>query len=141
MMTEVKNASASMRLPIQPAMGSPMRLPNSRRNSAPNSGRAGTSQIRSRTSCAFIGPSALQHPHVVGGGAAPASEDRDDDREADGHFGGGDDQGEEHEHLAPHIVELTGESHEREVHRVEHQLDAHEHDQHVAAHEDTDRAY
>src|SRR5882762_8380694 len=119
MMIEVKNANPSIRLAIQPAIGSPMRLPNTMRNSAPTSGNAGTSQIRSRTSCALIGPSALQHPHVVGGGAPPAPEDGDDDREADGHLGGRHDQGEEHEHLAAHVVELTGEGNEREVHRVE----------------------
>ena len=55
-------------------------------------------------------------------------------------FGGRDREREEHDHLAVDVVELVGERDEREVHRVEHQLDAHEHHEHVAAHEHADRA-
>ena len=50
------------------------------------------------------------------------------------------DQREEHDHLAADVVERVGERDEREVHRVEHQLDAHEHHDHVAADEHADRA-
>src|SRR3954468_19547009 len=102
--TEVANASANIRLPIHPAIGSPIRFPNSMRKNAPNSGNAGTNQSRSRTSCAFTARSALQHPQVVGRRTSAAAEDRDDDREADGHLRRGDDQREEHEHLSAHVV-------------------------------------
>src|SRR5262249_37687434 len=40
---------------------------------------------------------------------------------------------EEHDHLAADVVQRVGERHEREVHRVEHELDAHEHHEDVAA--------
>src|SRR3954447_13716746 len=139
MTTDTRNARPSMALANQPASGSPMRLPNSSRKRAPKSGSAGTSQSRSRTSWELIRASALQHPHVVGGGPTPSAEDRHDDGEAHGDLGGGDHQGEEHERLPAHVVELPGEGHEREVHRVQHQLDAHEHHEHVAADQHADR--
>ena len=54
-------------------------------------------------------------------------------READRDLGRRDHEGEEHEHLAADVVQLSGERHEGEVDGVEHQLDAHEHHDHVAA--------
>src|SRR5205823_15015299 len=69
-----------------------------------------------------------------------APEDRHDDREADGDLGGRHDEREEHEGLTTNVVELACERHEREVHRVEHELDAHEHHEHVAPDEHSDRA-
>ncbi len=50
---DAMNESTTRLVAIQPAMGSPMRLPNSSRNTAPNSGSAGTIQIRSRRSRAL----------------------------------------------------------------------------------------
>lgn len=41
MTSDHTNASAMSAVAIQPATGSPMRLPNSSRNAAPNKGRAG----------------------------------------------------------------------------------------------------
>src|SRR6185312_1299879 len=108
MTTDTRNERPSNALAIQPATGSPMRLPNSSRNAAPNSGSAGTSQIRSRTSRELIGRSALQHPHVIGRGTPPTAEDRHDDGEADGDLGRCDHQGEEDEGLSAHVVELAG---------------------------------
>ena len=55
--------------------------------------------------------------------------------EAHHHLGGRHHQDEEHERLAPDVVEHAGEGDEGEVGGVEHQLDAHEHHEHVAPHE------
>ena len=40
----------------------------------------------------------------------------------------------------PMSLSFARECHEREIDRVQHQLDAHEHHKHVSAHEDTERA-
>ena len=47
--TEQMKARPIVDVAIQPAIGSPMRLPNSRSTTAPNAGSAGISQTRSRT--------------------------------------------------------------------------------------------
>src|SRR3954447_4477254 len=108
-----------MAVAIQPATGSPMRLPNSSSTTAPAAGSAGTIHDRWMMSCAStrpylplsalragpLGPrlrrrkvlapvilaSALQEVDVVGGDVLSATEDGNDDRQTDGDFGGGDD--------------------------------------------------
>ena len=55
-----------------------------------------------------IGRSAPRRPDVVGGGALPAPEDRHDDREPDRDLGRGDDEREEHDHLAGDVVRVDG---------------------------------
>ena len=47
--TEQTNDRPIVAVAIQPARGSPMRLPNSRSTTAPKAGSAGISQTRSRT--------------------------------------------------------------------------------------------
>src|SRR3954454_2080713 len=84
--------------------------------------------------------SALQEGNVVCGGVGPASEDGDDDGEADHDLGRRHHQHEEHDHLPADVIQHAGEGHEGEVHRVEHELDAHEHDQHVATDQEPDGA-
>ena len=130
----------SVAVAIQPAIGSPMRLPNSSSTTAPNAGSAGISQTRSRRSrrAHVDQPFSRSTSSAVDAVAAP--EDRHDDRETDRDLGGRDDQREEHDHLAADVVERLGERDEREVRRVEHQLDAHEHHERVAADEQPDRA-
>src|SRR6202034_1537766 len=83
---------------------------------------------------------ALQDVEVVGRRAGAPAEDGDHDPEADHDLGRGDHQDEEHTRLPADVVQHAGERDEREVRRVEHQLDAHEHDQYVAPHEQTDGA-
>ena len=87
-----------------------------------------------------IGRSALHDVEVVRHGARAPAEDGDDDAEADDHLGGRDHQYEEDEHLSADVVEHACEGHEGEVGRVEHQLDAHEHHEYVAPHEDPQRS-
>ena len=70
----------------------------------------------------------------------PAPEDGHDDPEADDDLGRGDDQHEEHDRLAADVVEHAGEGDEGQVDGVEHQLDAHEHHQHVAPDQQADGA-
>ncbi len=72
----------------------------------------------------------------------PQSVERDDDGEADSHLGGGDGDDKEHEDLRVVVGEseggdaVAGEGDEGEIGRVEHQLEAHEDDEEVAAQED-----
>ncbi len=53
MTSDHTNARAMNPVAIQPAIGSPMRLPNSSSRTAPHSGRAGTIHTRSRRSRAL----------------------------------------------------------------------------------------
>src|SRR3954454_13158348 len=106
----------------QPAHGSPRRRPPSSRRTTPASGSAGTSQTTESAST-----SALEERDVVGGGAGVASHDGDDDAEPDHALCSVDDEHEEDVHLAADVVQGARERDERQVHGVEHQLDAHEH--------------
>src|SRR3990170_2725994 len=67
---------------------------------------------------------------------------REDDREAHGDLGRGDDEDEDDEDAAAlvHEAEAPGERDEREIRRVQHQLDAHEDHDRVPAHEDATQA-
>src|SRR5687768_3155563 len=63
------------------------------------------------------------------------------DGETDRRFGGGHGDDEESENLAVHVPGvLPVERHEHEIHGVQHELDAHELNQHVAPHQKADRA-
>jgi hypothetical protein len=67
-------------------------------------------------------------------------EDGDDDRQTDHDLGGGHHQHEEHRDLTVDQTQRPPGRHEGEVHGVEHQLDAHEHDEGVAPHQDAEQA-
>src|SRR5215207_6294984 len=122
-----------------------VRRPPSSSTAAPASGSAISSQeAASRPSAGSAStdiapiprsPSVLQQVGVVDQGGPPGAVDRHDDGEADHDLRGGDDHDEERHDLA--VDGAAGEGDERQVHRVEHQLHAHEHDDGVAAHEDT----
>ena len=58
----------------------------------------------------------------------------------DDDLGGGDHHHEEREDDAVEVAPHVGEGDQRQVDRVEHQLDAHEHHDGVAAHQEADRA-
>src|SRR6478609_6187752 len=85
-------------------------------------------------------PSVLQQAGVVDRGRASGAEDGHDDREPDHDLGSRHHHHEEGGDLAVEVAVLAGEGHEREVGGVEHQLDAHEHHDGVAAREDTHAA-
>src|ERR687892_729751 len=77
---------------------------------------------------------------VVHVGGYPASEDGHDDRESNHNFSGRNHHREECEHLAVDLAELAGEGDQRQVDRVQLELDRHEDHQRVAADQHTDRA-
>src|SRR5262245_6571251 len=117
-------------------------LPPSSRMAAPSSGNAISSHappaapLASVTSWAWASrnvddtdyPSVLQQVGVVHGGRPAGTEDRHDDREPHDHLGRGHHHHEEGHDLTVERAVDPGERDERQVHRVEHQLDAHEHD-------------
>src|SRR5690606_30044779 len=82
--------------------------------------------------------SGLQEVRVVDRGRPAGTVDGHDDREADDDLGGGDDHDEEGRDLSVEVAVLARDADEREVRGVEHELDAHEHDDRVAPHEDAD---
>src|SRR5581483_1984565 len=82
----------------------------------------------------------MERPDVVDVNVLLGAEGRDDDRQADCRFGGRDGDHEESEDLAGVLQPEAGEGNEQQVRRVEHQLDAHQHHQRVAADDDADDA-
>src|SRR5262245_21857298 len=75
-----------------------------------------------------IGPSVLQQVRVVDAGGAPSSEDQHDDGESNHDLRGGHHHGEERHDLPVEGTVDPAERDQREVGRVEHELDAHEKD-------------
>src|SRR5436309_8841458 len=102
---------------------------------APARGRAGTSQMSLSTV-----PSAPQHRGVVDARALAAAEHVHDDRQAHDDLGRCHHHREERQDLAVQAVVHPAEGHEREVHRVQLELDGHEDDERVLAHEHADGA-
>src|SRR3954469_16788339 len=78
-------------------------------------------------------PSALQLPQLVDVDRQPTAVDRDDEPEADAHLAGGDDHDDDREDLAVDVPPHAGKRDERDVRRVEHQLEAQQDDERVAA--------
>src|SRR6266508_171978 len=161
--TLTTNEPKSIIVASKPAFGSPSRRPTATRIRNPASGRAGINQIASviafpghATCClrsalplprwrsvARIGrrPSlALQLGEIVSGRARAPPQDRHDDAQADNHLGGGDDEHEEHSGLTIDVAELVRHGDEAQVDGIEHQLDAHEQHQRIAADQHADRA-
>src|SRR5215207_6857979 len=120
-----------------------VRRPPSSRTAAPASGSAISSQeVASRPSAGVMStlgsPSVLQQVGVVDRGGPAGPVDRHDDGEPDDDLGGGHDHEEERHDLAVDGAARPGEGDQRQVHRVEHQLDAHEDDDGVATDEHAD---
>ena len=85
--------------------------------------------------------SALQEIEVVGGGAAAAPEDGDDDARGRPRPRRRRPTSTKNTITWPRMsFSALANDDEREVHRVEHELDAHEHHEHVAPDEQADRA-
>src|SRR5262245_933567 len=85
----------------------------------PASGSSGISQMYS-----IMSP--LQQVDLVHIGRATPAEQGDDDRQADRGLRRGHCHDKECEELPVHRAERSRAAHEREIRRVEHQLDAHE---------------
>src|SRR5688572_15634924 len=115
-------------------------LPKKRMTTNDNAGSSGMSQAFSEmpASTAWVTASvarnisALHEVDLVEVDADPVAVDEQDDRQSDAHLGGGDGNHEEGEDLPGGVVELGGEGDEVDVHGVEHQLDAHQHEDAVA---------
>src|SRR5690606_20853689 len=117
-----------------------VRLPPIRRIAAPASGSAMRSQDAAWMPSAFIPVlSVLQQVHVVHRRRPAGPEDGHDDRQADHDLRGGHHHHEEGDDLTVQVAVHAGERDERQVRRVQHQLDAHEHHERVAAHEHAER--
>src|SRR3954471_10474209 len=133
-----------------------VRRPPSSRIAAPRSGRPMSNHVRENPPVAWTvcsAPSArrywctevpigsvLEEVGVVDRGRTASAENGDDDRQAHHDLCCGDNHGEEREDLTVEVAVHPRERHEREVAGVEHQLDAHEHNDRVATHEHTRRA-
>src|SRR5690606_28546301 len=118
-----------------------VRLPPIRRIAAPASGSAMRSQDAAWMPSAFIPVlSVLQQVHVVHRRRPAGPEDGHDDRQADHDLRGGHHHHEEGDDLTVQVAVHAGERDERKVRRVQHQLDAHEHHERVAAPEHADGA-
>src|SRR5580658_858684 len=84
--------------------------------------------------------SALHLRELVDRGGRATAEDRDHDAESDRDLGGGDDHHEEDDGLTADVIQRAREGDESEVHGVQHQLDAHEHDERRTARQETEGA-
>src|SRR3954471_2925773 len=135
-----------------------VRRPPSSSTAAPASGSAMSSQEADSSPVAGTdapGPAAMGRAFIRGSpsrsvleevgvadrGGAPGPVDRHDDRQSDHDLRRGDDHHEERDDLPVEGAGGPGERDQREVDRVEHQLDAHEHDDRVAADQHADRAH
>src|SRR6266404_1687259 len=77
-------------------------------------------------------PLQFQDARIVNIQRFTIAKDGEDDPQAHGGFGRGDRHHDKDEQLSRDITKETGKSDKRQVHGVEHQLDAHEHRDHVA---------
>src|SRR5882757_473851 len=118
------------------------RFPQQSRIAALNSGKAIINQVAEKIPDALVtcsdattfiaSPSVLQQVRVVDRGRASGPEDGHDDGQTHHHFGGSDHHHEERDDLPVEVAVTAGERDEGQVRGIEHQLDAHEHDDRVA---------
>jgi hypothetical protein len=76
--------------------------------------------------------SQFQYARLVNIQRFPVAKDGDNYAQAHGGFGSGDRHHNENEKLTGHILKETRECDERKIHGIEHQLNAHEHRDHVS---------
>jgi hypothetical protein len=82
----------------------------------------------------------FEEAEFFGVGGLAFAEERHDESEADGYFGGCDRDDEENEHLAVEVIIEAGESDEREVGGVEHELEGHVDNEEVFAEDDAQQS-
>src|SRR5688500_6610177 len=111
--------------------------PVAARYSPVGSGEAGDSEASTSDSTGLL---VLEQVRVVDRGRPAAAEDAHDDGEPDDDLGRGDDHDEERHDLAVEGAGGAAEGDQGQVDRVEHQLDAHEDEDRVAAHQHADTA-
>src|SRR5213592_3976361 len=108
-----------------------MRLPKNTMRKNDTAGNDGISQAYLATPT-----SPLQEVDLVDVDGLPVSVDQDHDGEADADLCGSDRDHEQRKHLPGELVEIGREGHQVHVHRVQHQLDRHEHEDGVAPGQD-----
>src|SRR5689334_19756286 len=120
-----------------PAAAFDTRRPRLALTRKPRNGRSGISSSIGRTPRRHEDAKRLPLQAREGFGVQrlAVTEQGDDDREADGGFRGGDGHHEEHDDLAVGGAERAAEGDEREVHRVQHDLDRQQDRDQVAADE------
>src|SRR5262245_49006148 len=131
---ERRNASSTAPHAIHPTARFERRTPTIPLIADPAIGSSGISQIFSRKNC--IVPLPLQERDLVDVDRLLQAEQCDRDREADRGLRGGERHHEEDVDLSLGSAPLPGERQEREVPRVQHQLDAHQDRDRPAAEED-----
>src|SRR5690606_31402656 len=98
----------------------------------PISGSSAMAQSSVGSKWSTLPPKQVEVLHVH---ALDVAENRDDERQSDGGLGGGDGHHEEHEYLAVD-ADAPRERDEREIDGVQHQFDAEERDDRIAADDD-----
>src|SRR5580698_9727660 len=78
---------------------------------------------------------AMQRPHIIHIHIPRGTERGDDDGESDRGFSGGDGNDEEGEDLSDVLQPKPRERNQQEIGGVEHELDAHQHDERIAPHD------
>src|SRR5574338_1336519 len=129
--TTAESATAVIAMAAIARLG--MRAPASASTTNPASGSAGMSQSSSRMSA----PHARRHVRVE---RPPLPVKAQHERQPDRHLGCGHRQDEEEHHLAVGLLPARARDDERETRRVQHDLDRHEHEDHVVAREHADEA-
>src|SRR5215469_5849908 len=137
--TPYTNAATGIATPSRCPQRSVRRPPVSS-TTAPISGKTSSSHDSfsapvAATVCNVVIPSVLQQVGVVYRRGPAGPEDRHQDREADDDLRGGHHHHEERDDLPVQVPVHPRERDEGQVARVQHQLDAHEHDDGVAPHE------
>src|SRR3984957_6552176 len=102
------NEAVTVGVPSQPATGGPRGRPKATRRTKPASGNRGR-YVAAFTMAVSGLPSSAQHMDVVRGRARTSSEDGHHKPKAHDLLGRGNHEDEEHERLAPDVVEHAGE--------------------------------
>ena len=132
------NAARMLPVPTRLTRLRGSRRPGERVERAPSSGKQQDQRRRARDGGAVV--HSLISSEVVDVELAAEPEDLGDQRQADDDLGRGDDDDHEGEDLALLAVEEPAVGDEGDVDGVEHQLDAHEHDDRVAPDQHPERA-
>src|SRR5438874_7995563 len=75
---------------------------------------------------AAVQASEFEQVHAFDVERLPIARNQDDDSQADGGFRRGDHNHKQHKNLSVELAERLAKRDERQIHRVEHQLDGHE---------------
>src|SRR5207244_6846704 len=132
---QTKIESTKLRSPAVMPISEPrrgIRLPKNTMRKKDTAGNDGISQANLTTST-----SPLQQVDLIDIDGLSVPVDQDDDRQADPDLCRRDGDHEQREHLPGELVEVRREGDQVDVHRVQHQLDRHQHEDRVAPGQDS----